>query len=100
MAAFLTYDEEHHRVAILDMPHLPPQPRATPGVDHVAFTYGSLDERLGTWERLGDAGVEPVWAINHGATTSLHYRDPDAKSSAMAPRPGCASRISARMRCR
>ena len=78
MAAFLTYDDEHHRLAVLNMPQLPPNTRTAPGVDHIAFTYASLGELLGTWERLCDNGVEPVWAVNHGATTSLYYRDPDS----------------------
>ena len=78
MAAFLTYDDEHHRIAILNAPDLPAKERAAPGVDHVAFTYASLEELLGTWERLRAEGIEPVWAVNHGATTSLYYRDPDA----------------------
>jgi catechol-2,3-dioxygenase len=76
-ASFLTYDDEHHRVAILNMPGLLPQTRAMAGVDHVAFTYGSLDELLFTYERLAKEGVKPVWPINHGGTTSLYYEDPD-----------------------
>jgi catechol 2,3-dioxygenase-like lactoylglutathione lyase family enzyme len=77
-ATFMSYDDEHHRVAIVNMPGLLPGIRATAGVDHVAFTYGSLDELLATYERLAKDGVKPVWPINHGATTSLYYEDPDA----------------------
>ena len=44
----------------------------------MAFTYGSLDDLLFTYERLAEDGVKPVWPINHGATTSLYYEDPDA----------------------
>jgi catechol-2,3-dioxygenase len=96
MATFMSYDEEHHRVAILNMPGLLPKTRAMAGVDHVAFTYGSLDDLLFSYERLAKDGVRPVWPINHGATTSLYYEDPDANyvelqidnfpSRAMAPR--------------
>ncbi|MDJ0787178.1 MAG: VOC family protein [Myxococcota bacterium] len=77
MATFLYYDDEHHRLAILNMPHLPPHTRAMPGVDHVAFTYASLGDLLSNYERLRDAGVEAIWSVNHGATTSLYYKDPD-----------------------
>jgi len=77
-ATFMTYDDEHHRVAVLNMPGLLPKTRAMAGVDHVAFTYASLDDLLATYARLRDDGVRPVWPINHGGTTSLYYEDPDA----------------------
>jgi catechol-2,3-dioxygenase len=77
MGTFLTYDDEHHRIAILNMPSLP-QTRAMSGVDHFAFTYHSLSDLLATYERLKKAGIEPVWPVNHGATFSFYYRDPDA----------------------
>jgi catechol-2,3-dioxygenase len=77
MATFLTYDDEHHRIAIVNMPSLP-QTRAMSGVDHFAFTYSCLADLLATYKRLKGAGIEPVWPINHGATFSLYYRDPDA----------------------
>ncbi|MDJ0865564.1 MAG: VOC family protein [Myxococcota bacterium] len=77
MVTFLHYDDEHHRLAFLNMPHLPEHTRAMPGVDHVAFTYACLGDLLATYERLKQAGIEPVWPVNHGATTSLYYKDPD-----------------------
>jgi catechol-2,3-dioxygenase len=76
MGTFLTYDDEHHRIAILNIPGLP-QTRAMSGVDHFAFTYNSLSDLLATYERLKEAGIEPVWPVNHGATFSFYYRDPD-----------------------
>lgn len=76
-ATFMSYDDEHHRVAILKVPLLWPGTRATAGVDHVAFTYANLDDLLHTYERLAKQDVKPVWPVNHGATTSLYYEDPD-----------------------
>lgn len=75
--AFLTYDDEHHRVAIIAVPALFPNWKFTRGVDHVAYTYGSLADLLHTYARLREYGIEPIWAINHGPTTSLYYLDPD-----------------------
>lgn len=75
--AFLTYDEEHHRLAFLNTEHLPEPDTMRTGIDHVAFTYASLDELLSTWERLKGEGIAPFWCINHGLTTSMYYRDPD-----------------------
>ena len=77
MLAFLTYDEEHHRIAIAGIPGLPDQPPMAAGTDHIAFTYGDLGDLLHTFRRLKAAGIEPFWCINHGPTTSLYYKDPD-----------------------
>lgn len=75
--AFLSYDDEHHRVAILNIPELGEQPEGVAGVHHVAFTYDSLVDLLENYERLAERGIEPVYSINHGPTTSLYYADPD-----------------------
>jgi catechol-2,3-dioxygenase len=75
--AFLTYDDEHHRVAIVGIPDLPDQPAMAAGTDHIAFTYADLDDLLQTYLRLAAEGIEPFWCINHGPTTSMYYKDPD-----------------------
>lgn len=77
LLAFLSYDEEHHRVAILAVPDLKPQQEGTAGVHHNAFTYATLADLMSTYERLRDLGIRPVFPINHGPTTSLYYADPD-----------------------
>jgi catechol-2,3-dioxygenase len=55
----------------------PEAPQGSVGVDHVAYTYGSLGDLLFTYRRLRERGVEPYWCINHGPTTSMYYRDPE-----------------------
>ncbi len=75
--AFLSYDAEHHRIAIAQIPGLEEQPAMAAGTDHVAFTYADLGDLLYTYARLKRAGIEPYWCINHGPTTSLYYKDPD-----------------------
>lgn len=75
--AFLTYDEEHHRIAFLNTAHLPAPDQMRTGVDHIAFTYDSLGDLLHTWHRLKSVGISPFWCINHGPTTSMYFRDPD-----------------------
>lgn len=74
---FLTYDDEHHRLAILSAPGLGENDRSTAGLEHVAFTYDNLDDLLATFVRLKAAGIVPVGPINHGMTLSLYYADPD-----------------------
>jgi catechol 2,3-dioxygenase-like lactoylglutathione lyase family enzyme len=75
---FLTYDDEHHRVAIGALPGVAPrEPGLREGLHHTAFTYASLGELLYTYRRLKALGIEPFWCVNHGPTTSMYYRDPD-----------------------
>jgi catechol-2,3-dioxygenase len=77
MLTFMTYDDEHHRVAVINRPELPETPPDAAGIDHVAFTFASLGDLLHTYRRLKAAGIAPYWCINHGPTTSLYYRDPN-----------------------
>jgi catechol-2,3-dioxygenase len=75
--AFLTYDDEHHRIALVSLPGTSPRPEGTAGVEHVAYTYATLGDLLATYQRLKAAGITPYWTVNHGPTTSMYYRDPD-----------------------
>lgn len=77
MICFVTYDDEHHRVALVAIPGLAAAPPDAYGLDHLAFTYASLGALLANYRRLKRIGIEPYWAINHGPTISMYYRDPD-----------------------
>ncbi|MDR6860395.1 VOC family protein [Variovorax guangxiensis] len=74
---FLMYDDEHHRIGLIARPDLSGSSDDRPGLEHIAFTYGSLGELLATYRRLATHGIEPYWSINHGPTISLYYKDPD-----------------------
>lgn len=80
--AFLTYDDEHHRLAIANLDVLKPNDTETEkqglvGVDHVAYTYSSLDDLLDNYEQLKEKGITPYWCVHHGITVSMYYKDPD-----------------------
>jgi len=80
--AFVTYDEEHHRVALINLGIIKGEsqaraPRGQPGVDHVAYGYRSLTELLDKYVELKAKDVLPYWCIHHGVTVSLYYADPD-----------------------
>jgi catechol-2,3-dioxygenase len=75
--AFITYDDEHHRVAFANIGATEQPAADARGLEHVAFTYESLGDLLDTYERLKRMEIVPYWTINHGPTTSLYYRDPD-----------------------
>jgi catechol-2,3-dioxygenase len=77
---FLTYDDEHHRIAFIQIPGLEPNSGKSSGLHHVAFTYATLDDLIANYERLRDSGVRPSHCVNHGPTTSMYYRDPDGNS--------------------
>jgi len=82
MIAFLTYDDEHHRFAFINMQTFKPNGSASrvpadAGVNHVAYTYANVGELLETYGRLKEAGLKPYWRIHHGVTLSLYYKDPD-----------------------
>jgi catechol-2,3-dioxygenase len=75
--SFISYDNEHHRVAFLDPgPLTERQPNAA-GLNHVAFTFGSLDDLTENYLRLKELGIHPQRCVNHGVTTSMYYQDPD-----------------------
>jgi catechol 2,3-dioxygenase-like lactoylglutathione lyase family enzyme len=90
--AFLTYDEEHHRIAFVNLgPSAGGEPgrglpenaslnRSGAGVHHVAYTWGTLEDLMGVYERLKGIGVLPLRPIRHGLTLSLYYADPDGNS--------------------
>ncbi|MBV8190411.1 MAG: VOC family protein [Alphaproteobacteria bacterium] len=80
--AFLTYDEEHHRVALINLAAV--QPQAAPaegrgmiGVDHVAYTYDTVEDLLENYAQLKEKGIMPYWCVHHGVTMSMYYADPD-----------------------
>jgi catechol 2,3-dioxygenase-like lactoylglutathione lyase family enzyme len=77
MLAFLTYDAEHHRIAIVRLPGLVEQADGAAGTDHIAFTHADLGDLLNTYVRLKSVGIVPYWCVNHGPTTSMYYKDPD-----------------------
>lgn len=81
---FITYDDEHHRVALIKVPRVLKIPGAVWkvrrkfwGFDHVAFTYDRFESLVSNYRRLADSGIHPTWCINHGPTTSMYYEDPD-----------------------
>ncbi len=77
MICFLSFDEEHHRIAFLNPGPLNRQAKQQSGLHHAAFTFANLTELMATWERVKARGVRPNRCINHGPTTSMYFTDPD-----------------------
>jgi catechol 2,3-dioxygenase-like lactoylglutathione lyase family enzyme len=97
---FLTFDEEHHRVAIANISaalkeNMGALPRfiinslvkvrnfvnkVTPnlvGLDHVSYKMDSIESWFDFYHKAKENGLEPVWTINHGWISGIYYRDPD-----------------------
>ena len=82
MICFITYDDEHHRLAFLSPPPDGTFAERAPnsvGLMHTAYTFADLGTLLARFERLKTRGIEPRVPIQHGVTTSLYYRDPDGQ---------------------
>lgn len=82
MLCFLTFDDEHHRIALFQPPmgELPGRTPLTVGLAHSAFTFPSLRDLLAKYATLAAQGLLPRVCVQHGVTTSLYYRDPDGNS--------------------
>jgi catechol 2,3-dioxygenase-like lactoylglutathione lyase family enzyme len=77
---FLTFNDDHHQVAIFDSDKVEANKGLDPticGLHHIAFTYASLHDMVKTYTRLKAEGIEPYRTINHGTTLSNMYADPD-----------------------
>jgi catechol 2,3-dioxygenase-like lactoylglutathione lyase family enzyme len=65
-------------VAIFDVPGLDAADERHAGLHHVQFRHTSLDALLDRYEAFRDAGLFPVRAADHGAGTSIYFKDPDS----------------------
>ena len=74
---FLTFDDEHHRIAIGQLPELVDAKANAIGIDHIAFSMASVEDLVIAYQRNKKNGIEPYWCINHGPTTSMYYKDPN-----------------------
>ena len=78
-AAFIRFDDEHHRLVIVASPrHEPIANRNTAVcIYHIAFTLRSLAALATSYEQKRANGILPHWPVNHGMSTSMYYFDPD-----------------------
>jgi len=75
--AFITYDDEHHRIGICAFDYCIPHVRESSGLVHTAFGFDNLYDLALAYRQRKENGIEPYWCVNHGPTTSIYYRDPD-----------------------
>ncbi|KAF5023725.1 hypothetical protein F66182_4229 [Fusarium sp. NRRL 66182] len=75
--SFITYDEEHHRIALIGIPTSEPKNAYSCGLEHIAFSFDTMADLLRSYRHRKALGLNPVWSVNHGPTTSIYYKDPD-----------------------
>lgn len=76
-AAFLSFDDEHHRMVIWDDGETSAKPETAAGVDHIGFMCANPADLADEYARLKAIGIEPTMSVNHHFTSSIYYRDPD-----------------------
>lgn len=77
--SLLGYDDEHHRIGIINL-HIANKNPMTCGLEHLSFTYRSLDDLALAALQREKHGIKPTWCTNHGPTTSIYYKDPDGNN--------------------
>lgn len=84
-AAFLRFDDEHHRLVIVADPghKMVTSRRAACGIYHIAFTLATLNDLAISYEEKKALGILPHWPVNHGMSTSMYYFDPDGNEFEM-----------------
>lgn len=75
--AFLSYDDEHHRVALINIGTDALAKSTGVGIDHIAFGMTDMSALMSHYSRLKEIDIKPVWCIHHGGTLSLYYEDPE-----------------------
>lgn len=77
LAAFMSFDEEHHRFVLWDDGDTGEKPENARGVDHIGFACAGPTVLADEYARLKEIGITPFMAVNHSFTSSLYYHDPD-----------------------
>ena len=81
LVCFITFDDEHHRLAFATAPDgsLVDRPPNSTGLMHTAYTFPDLGALMDRYAALKSKGIEPHAPVQHGVTTSMYYRDPDGQ---------------------
>jgi catechol-2,3-dioxygenase len=61
--AFITYDDEHHRIALINMPDTKDKDHESAGLVHIAFTFDTLKDLCTAYKQRKTLGITPGWCV-------------------------------------
>lgn len=61
--AFITYDDEHHRVALVSVPGTTDKDHNSSGLLHMAFTFDSVKDLCTAYKQRKALGITPGWCV-------------------------------------
>jgi catechol-2,3-dioxygenase len=76
-AVFLSFGREHHELALFQLATGEAPDATQPGLHHMAWQLGSLEELRAAHGELKSMGVSIESTNKHNATRTIHFLDPD-----------------------
>jgi len=77
-ALFFRFDDYHHDLAVFKAADgAEPASKNHAGIAHIALVADSFETVRNTYRRLREHGVPITRTIDHGATKSVYFTDPD-----------------------
>jgi len=76
-AVFLSFGEAHHDLALFQLATVEAPDAAQPGLHHMAWQLGSVEELQAAYRELKALGVPIESTVEHNVTRSIYFPDPD-----------------------
>jgi len=76
-AVFLSFGETHHDLALFQLASGDAPNAAQPGLHHMAWQLGSVEELQAAYRELKALGVPIESTVEHNVTRSIYFPDPD-----------------------
>jgi catechol-2,3-dioxygenase len=76
-AVFLSFGETHHDLALFQLASGDAPDAAQPGLHHMAWQLGSVEELQAAYRELKAFGVPIESTVEHNVTRSIYFPDPD-----------------------
>jgi catechol-2,3-dioxygenase len=76
-AVFLSFGEAHHDLALFQLATGAAPGAAQPGLHHMAWQLGSIEELQAAYREFKALGVPIESAVEHNVTRSIYFHDPD-----------------------
>jgi catechol 2,3-dioxygenase len=76
-AVFLSFGEAHHDLALFQLATREAPDAAQPGLHHMAWQLGSVEELQAAHRELKALGVPIESTVEHNVTRSIYFPDPD-----------------------